>query len=397
MPKKNPRTGEQTNPRRRQPLKRQRLGDVTVSIIHDGPGFMVAVHSHDGKRTRQRCATLAEANAVFSKRTAETVRHGAAAAAAVDDGDTRAVADFKTATSEWVPRPTIAVALDFFIEQHRAIATTGTVADAIERRKSETIRRGLSASHKKDVENRLDKFAATFGKRPLAGITPQEIERWLSSLEVAPQTQENFRRIVGSIFSDAVGDGRMARNPAARVKTAKIIRGEPGTITAAQLAALMAALPSRSIPAVAVQALAALRRSETLKLDWRHVKIAEGVLTIDATVAKTSDRRHIPISLALTAWLKPHAQAAGRLAPTEQQLRKDLDAARAGAGITEWPDHALRHSSVSAWAAIEPDFAAVVKWAGHSLATSDRHYRALKSRAEADAWVATFPPDHEPT
>ena len=114
-------------PKRRQPIKRQKIGDTTLSVIRDGAAFMLVTHFPDGRRTRERHATLNVATAAFQRKAAAIGRDGAEVASAVSSADARAVSDFHAAVAQWDSPPTVAEALSFFLTQKQSLATAGTV------------------------------------------------------------------------------------------------------------------------------------------------------------------------------------------------------------------------------------------------------------------------------
>ncbi len=386
-------TPADTIKKRRQPIKRQRLGPVTVTVQHDGPGFMLCTHHADGKRSRQRFTTLSEATAAFSLRVAGIARDGAAASTGASGADLHAVTSFYAQTADWTPRPSVTDALQHFIEHQRALRTGGTVASAVADRLADADRRGLSATHLSNLRLRLGHFSRDFGDRPLATVTSEELTAWLAKRGGA-RTQKNFLNTVGSIFTTPLSLGRIPRNPAAAVRLPKVVTAEPGTIDASQLARLLAALPERSRACVLVQALAGVRAAEAQRLEWQNISMEHRLITISAGAAKTASRRHVPISDGLLEWLRPLHQGTGPLVQNPNTLRRDLAIARRKALITDWPANALRHTCASAWCTIESDVARVAAWLGNSPVIIHQHYRALLTRDEASAWFAVRPVTH---
>jgi integrase len=375
---------------RRQPIRRQRLGGVTVTIQHDGPGFMLCTHHPDGRRSRQRFLSLNEATSAFSLRVAAVARDGAASATVASAADMHAITAFLGETADWTPRPSVADALAHFIEHRRALQTSGTVAQAVADRLADADRRKLSAVHLSNLRLRLGHFAKAFGDRPLATITPEELQSWVATRGGA-RTQKNYLNTIGSIFTKHLESGALARTPAAAVRLPKAAAAEPGVIDAAQLARLLAALPERARACVLVQALAGVRAAEAQRLTWQNISMEHRLITISAGAAKTASRRHVPISEALLAWLQPLHRGTGPLVTNPNTLRRDLAIARRKALIANWPHNALRHTCASAWCTIESDVARVAAWLGNSPVVIHQHYRALLTREQASAWVNVRP------
>ena len=386
-------TPADTIKKRRQPIKRQRLGPVTVTVQHDGPGFMLCTHHADGKRSRQRFTTLSEATAAFSLRVAGIARDGAAASTGASGADLHAVTSFYAQTADWTPRPSVSDALAHFIEHQRALRTGGTVSAAVADRLADADRRGLSAVHLSNLRLRLGHFSRDFGDRPLATVTSEELTAWLAKRGGA-RTQKNFLNTIGSIFTKHLASGALARTPVSAVRLPKAATAEPGTIDASQLARLLAALPERSRACVLVQALAGVRAAEAQRLEWQNISMEHRLITISAGAAKTASRRHVPISDGLLEWLRPLHQGTGPLVQNPNTLRRDLAIARRKALITDWPANALRHTCASAWCTIESDVARVAAWLGNSPVIIHQHYRALLTRDEASAWFAVRPVTH---
>ena len=378
---------------RRQPIRRQKLGGVTVSVTRDQEQYMLAVHHADGRRSRQRFATLNEATSAFSLRVASVARDGATSATVASAADLHSISAFLGETADWTPRPTVSDALAHFIEHQRALRTGGTVSAAVADRLADADRRGLSAVHLSNLRLRLGHFSRDFGDRPLATITSEELQSWVATRGGA-RTQKNFLNTVGSIFTTSLSLGRIPRNPAAAVRLPKVVTAEPGTIDASQLARLLAALPERSRACVLVQALAGVRAAEAQRLEWQNISMEHRLITISAGAAKTASRRHVPISDGLLEWLRPLHQGTGPLVQNPNTLRRDLAIARRKALITDWPANALRHTCASAWCTIESDVARVAAWLGNSPVIIHQHYRALLTRDEASAWFAVRPVTH---
>ena len=60
---------------------------------------------------------------------------------------------------------------------------------------------GASRRHLEDLRSRLGQFKRAFTERMLASMTTLEIDDWLRGLKVENLTRNNFRRIVGSLYT----------------------------------------------------------------------------------------------------------------------------------------------------------------------------------------------------
>lgn len=379
-------------PQRRQPIKRQKVGGVTISIIRDGAAFMVIAHHPSGRRTRERHATLAEASTAFALRTAAVGRDGIEVAGAAESGDLRAIHEFRAATADWPTKPSVETALRFYVEHQRVLKIAGTVQQAVDARMEDAFRRQLSKRSQYDLKMRLGRFARDFGTRALASVTTEEIRSYIQSEATHPKTMANIRLSISSIFSAAYLSGQITRNPVLGVKLPRIVLNDPEVINAKQLAAILEAAPERSRAAIAIQALSGLRASEVLRLDWAQVSLPHLLITVSAKKAKTASRRHVPVCDALAEWITPLHQGKGTVAVSENILKDDFMKARQKAGVTDWQYNSLRHTCASAWCCVESDVARVAAWLGNSPAVVHQHYRALLTHEQATAWFNVRPP-----
>jgi hypothetical protein len=69
------------------------------------------------------------------------------------------------------------------------------------------------------------------------------------------------------------------------------------------------------VPFLALGAFAGLRSAEIGRLDWEEVHLADRIIEIKATKAKTASRRIVPVTENLAKWLAPYAKEEGRVVP----------------------------------------------------------------------------------
>ncbi len=281
---------------------------------------------------------------------------------------------------------TITDATAHYLQHLDAIAKSCTVealvAELLKVRKAD----GASARYLQDLTSRLKRFAKDFGARLVAEIKTQEVDEWLRGLAVAPVTRNNFRRVLGVMFGFATGRGYASHNAAAAAAKAKQIDSEVGILTVPQTAKLLESASAALVPFIAIGAFAGLRPEELTRLSWDEIDLEANLIEVKARKSKTARRRHIKIQPNLVKWLMGHAKATGQVAPTN--LRKEIKIARERAGISDWPNNALRHGFASYHLAKFRDAAALALEMGHT--DSDMlfaHYRQLvKPRDAARYW-----------
>jgi integrase len=281
---------------------------------------------------------------------------------------------------------TITDATAHYLQHLDAIAKSCTVealvAELLKVRKAD----GASARYLQDLTSRLKRFAKDFGARLVAEIKTQEVDEWLRGLAVAPVTRNNFRRVLGVMFGFATGRGYASHNAAAAAAKAKQIDSEVGILTVPQTVKLLESASAALVPFIAIGAFAGLRPEELTRLSWDEIDLEANLIEVKARKSKTARRRHIKIQPNLVKWLMGHAKATGQVAPTN--LRKEIKIARERAGISDWPNNALRHGFASYHLAKFRDAAALALEMGHT--DSDMlfaHYRQLvKPRDAARYW-----------
>lgn len=272
------------------------------------------------------------------------------------------------------------VAIDDAIERHasemerreQSISVSELAEMVIANRRA----KGRRLSHVRDLETRLRRFAVAFGERIVADLTAREIDRWIQSLKVGPQSQNNFRTVLGAMWNFAVRHGYAVANVVRDIEKASVVRDNIPTFSVEQLARLLANAPHEYLPLLTIGAFAGVRPEELRRLRWQDIDFDEGTIQVNASVAKTRKKRFAEISPNLAEWLSPYAGRVGMVAP--RNLQKLRLARMAAAGIKRWPQDVLRHSFASAHYAFHKNPAHTALLLGHSdqnmLLT---HYRNL--------------------
>jgi len=286
-------------------------------------------------------------------------------------------------------------------------------------------REAVSPQHLAALKNRLKRFVSYFDKdEPAGSVTTEGVEKAMASMRAggtSPQTIKGIRTAAHGLFQWAFDRDLVSSNPITRAKAPKVRQGEVGTISTSQLKGLLRtalATAPRSVSALAVWAFCGVRRAELCRLRFEDLDIKRKELRISAKAAKTGVARFVPIPTALFAWLDAAKTAGiapiGKLVPggmkkgpdgqlipddserkSEGQLNRWLREIRLKAGLTEWPNNALRHSFASHAAAMHEDFAKVSAWLGH--ARDPRllvaRYRHAVAKGAGKAWFDVLPFD----
>jgi integrase len=285
---------------------------------------------------------------------------------------------------------TLQQAAQFYALQHEATVESQTVTEATRKLLGAKKADGMSARYLKDLRNRLDRFAETFGERKIRELTAPEIAEWLRGLGLAPVTRNTFYLRVSALFSYAVECGWASNNPLGKNMKAKVIDSEPGVLTPQQFAKLLEVASSETLPYWTIGGFAGLRSRELERLEWHDIDFGDKVVEVTPLKSKTASKRHVTMLPPLVAWLTPYRGRTGHICPVN--LRTKLEADRARAGITNWPSNALRHSFASYHLAHFQDAAKLALELGHS--DSDMifdHYRRRVRANVASTWWAIMP------
>jgi integrase len=189
---------------------------------------------------------------------------------------------------------------------------------------------------------------------------------------------------VGTFLNWCLVEKLCAENVAVGIPKPRLVEGEIGTLDWIQCRALLhAARGGPLLGYVVLGMFCGLRRAELERMNWDAVKLAEGVVVVAGVQAKTRQRRVVEIAPNAVAWLAQISKKAGKITPWD--FKERFLELRKTAGLSMWPNNALRHTFASMHYAFHQNENLLQAQMGHENATMlHRHYRALKTRAEAE-------------
>jgi integrase len=302
----------------------------------------------------------------------------------------REMSDFITARDKLEKfGETINDAVEFRVDHLERVRRHGITVEQLTGELLETKRKdGRSEIYLRDLRNILAIFGRDFGSRAVAGITVEELDKWLRALPGSPKTRTNFRANIGVLFALARQRRIITENPIEFTAKPKLPDNPPEVFAVDELRALLEAAQRAEpdvLPMLAIGAFAGLRDAEIKRLDWAEVDQARKHIEITAVKAKSARRRIVPIQANLSAWLRPYSTKAGRVVP--DRYRSKLERSRKAAGLTRWPNNGLRHSFASYRLAAIGDAPRVAHELGHtSPQMLYSTYRELVLPSEADRY-----------
>jgi integrase len=293
---------------------------------------------------------------------------------------------------------TIREAADFLIDHQERVLKHGTTVSELAEKVLELKRKAnKSGVHLNGLKMYFRTFCDSFGNRPIASITTEELDDWLSAL---PANRAKYRSHISVLFGVAKKRKIVTANPISDTETPKKNSEPPEVFTVEELQALLEAAQRTQpdiLPLVAIGAFAGLRSdvkdSEIARLDWSEVNQQRGFIEVKARKAKSAQRRLVPIQPNLAEWLRPYASVTGPVLP--KGARRKLEAVRKASGVT-WKNNGLRHSFASYRLAASNDAPKVATELGHPSPTLlYSTYRELVHPDEAASYWQITPPKDE--
>lgn len=264
----------------------------------------------------------------------------------------------------------------------------------------------------------LNRAYAEFASTPLRRVSRADVERVIAALADAGRSKRTASLtlfVIRSVFEDALHDGLIVRNPAARVEPVGKPPRARQAMAAADLKRMRAHLADDRLYACWLLTLSGLRRSELLGLRWSDIDLSANTLTIARSRVLVDGKR--------TAEGPPKTRRGARTLPLTGELRSALrdlrksqfaefgaEQARSGyiavdevgepvrherwtdlwrehckaAGVADVTLHAARHSSVTAMRDAGVADHVVAAWHGHD----EYVMRSVYSHADAAGLAA---------
>ncbi|MDA7509618.1 tyrosine-type recombinase/integrase [Akkermansiaceae bacterium] len=266
------------------------------------------------------------------------------------------------------------------------------VSDLIDEYLGSLSAKNLSQKYVDTMRHRLLRFDGDFGGRLACEITTESVEDWLQRLGLADVSVNHFRAALQQLFNYALKLKVISENPINEIAKLKTEANEIGVLSPTQAESLLHHSPEEIRASIAIGLFAGLRRSEISRMSWGEIDLEQGFIEVKAKNSKSAARRLIEIRPCLREWLIPLWQRSGGVMPTEMVYRNRLEKAKKSAGITEWPNNALRHSFASYHLAAFQDASALALEMGHSTTRMIfEHYRALVTRSAGESYWQIMP------
>jgi integrase len=219
--------------------------------------------------------------------------------------------------------------------------------------------------------------------------------------EMTPGARNPVMRYLRAVFNYGIKRRYLTENPISRLDFAVRPRKAVETIPVDRVPAMLAHALDEDLgllPYLVFGFFAGVRpEDESRGLEWRDFDPVDGVLTVRPEISKTGDRRTIKLEQNAQEWLCAYREyggaTTGKIVPYEKDLRTHRHANRKAAGVTHWPNSAMRHTFCSHWLAKFEDVNRLLFMVGHtSPAMLWKHYYKAVPKSEAEKFWNIRPP-----
>lgn len=193
-----------------------------------------------------------------------------------------------------------------------AVSDKMTVKEFIERWVNEVVRERNAESTQRSYAERIRiDIVPHLGDTPLTKLTPQHVQRWMSTLREAgrsARTVQYDRAILRIALNQAMRWGFVARNVAALASGPSVKRPKIEPLTSEQAQKLIAQVRGTRWQALYQIALGlGLRKGEIIALRWPDIDFTEGRLTIRRAKTRAGERT-LELPQVLVAALRAHQE-----------------------------------------------------------------------------------------
>lgn len=136
-----------------------------------------------------------------------------------------------------------------FYVRHAATATGDrTIKQIVDELLAVKKASGMSARYLKDLRIRVNIFAQTFGGEKAINISQQKVDDWIIAIPYSGTTKNNYRRLLGVLFSFAVDRKYILQIPISKQSRSTVKRDKPGILNVDQCARLLSPVTRRFSP-----------------------------------------------------------------------------------------------------------------------------------------------------
>ncbi len=255
----------------------------------------------------------------------------------------------------------------------------------------------LSPSSRTNYRRVLEHFRMEHGEKQLAKLETKHVNAIMDSMANTPAAANILRKRLHSLYEFAIGAGLATDNPIKRAKRVRYDQKSYRSWTEADIEAYRTEWPEGSMQRLALELLlyTGLRRSDVVRVGWRHVKA--GAIYISTQKSQHKTQLRIPIH----AELQHHLDMVPRSRKTFLATISGGD--RSAKGFTNWlrdaayeaglpsnsSPHGLRHAACRRLAEAGCTPHQIQSITGHkNLAEVETYTRAVDQARLAESAIA---------
>ncbi len=279
------------------------------------------------------------------------------------------------------------------------------VEEIIEDRRKKTVapregkRPKISPEHHYNTSIWLRQFAKAFPGHAVCDLEKQHLDAYMSAYTGASPKTRNERRGIVKLFLRwcMEKDYLAATHRLFEAGGMKAEEDEPGDIEYYRPGELRLLLDNADEadedlrPMILLAGLAGMRWREIIRLTWEECFATPGYIEVKASKSKTRSRRLITVCDSLAQWLEPYRGRTGRIWPKSyDMIHIGLATLREAVKVPN-RENGLRHAFITYHYALHADEGLTAKEAGNSPDMIHKHYKALATKDQAQAWFAVSP------
>jgi integrase len=280
---------------------------------------------------------------------------------------------------------------------------TLSVREALEQFFGDCTDGALEKGTMREYCSHLNRFAKTFGNRPLKDVNKKNIKTWLTDIGVKDRTKKNYITTLRTFFEFCVREEAIIKNPAKLVRKPKENAKTPAILSiedVVKFAGHICEHEPRLIAPMAIALFAGVRMSELFELLWSDINFKTREIHVRKEIAKKPKQkeRWIKMSDNLVAWLSVCPEQEGKVCsyPTLDNLWEHRRKAFKKATGKNWPPNGSRHSFASYSWTVGRDLKHTANQLGNSPQVAQKNYIAGVEGEKGLLFIQIVPEPKEP-
>ena len=223
-----------------------------------------------------------------------------------------------------------------------------------------------------------------------------ESSRTRKDKTIAPDTVNKEITFAKAMLNKAITGGEIESNPFTNVKKLPPNNIRERVLSSKEFIKLIKASPDYLKPIVTIAYYMPMRQGEILALNWEHVDLKRGFLTLSPKMTKTEDGRKLRIHPDVQALINSLPRGIGTRKvflkdgkPVEQrQLQRDFKKAVVTSELGDFTFHDLRHAAINNMRLAGNDYFMIMAQSGHKTMSVFKRYNLVSvAELENTKWL----------